>query len=315
VEIKMIISICIGTFDRRELLAYCLDSLSRLIDPRPEHDIEIIVVDNNSSDGTRQLVERLIPSFPFKLRYVFEAEQGISAARNRAIKEAVGDYLAFLDDECVVDRNWLSTAIADIKEFRPSLIGGPYFGAFLPGNRPKWFKTEYGDAHFIGRHYPRGFQSGFRASSGNMFIRRDVFESVTFDVAMGPKGNQLKIGEETDLQERFLHDHDSEQIFYDPKMIVRHFIRPEKMRLVYQARRAIATELGSKKFVENGAFLTALAMVSVHAALAPIMCACRDRKKYPYWQNFVYEHLIPATCYRIGAILKYVRGHVFLQRR
>ena len=272
----MIISICIGTFDRCELLAYCLDSLSRLIDPRPEHDVEVIVVDNNSSDGTRQLVERIVPTFPFKLRYVFEAQQGISAARNRAIELAIGDYLAFLDDECVVERDWLSTAIADIKEFRPSLIGGPYFGAFLPGNRPKWFKIEYGNAHFVARHFPRGFQSGFRASSGNMFVRRDVFESVTFDVDMGPRGNQLKIGEEKDLQERFLYVHDTERVFYDPNLIVRHFIRPEKMRLAYQARRAIATELGSKEAVENGAFLTALAMVLVHVALAPIMCACRN---------------------------------------
>ena len=307
----MIISICIGTFNRCELLAYCLDSLSQLIDPRPEHDIEIIVVDNNSADGTRQLVERLIPNFPFKLRYVFEGEQGISAARNKAVEVAVGDYLAFLDDECIVDRDWLLTAIADIKEFRPSLIGGPYFGVFLPGSRPKWFKIEYGDAHFIRRDYPRGFQSGFNASSGNMFVRRDVFESVAFDVTMGPKGSKLKIGEEADLQERYLQHHDAERVFYDPKMIVRHFIRPEKMHLTYQARRAIATELDSKKAVENGAFLTALAMVTVHSALAPIMCACRDRAKYPYWQNFIYEHLIPATCYRIGVILKYIRNRVF----
>jgi glucosyl-dolichyl phosphate glucuronosyltransferase len=307
----MIISICIGTFDRCELLAYCLDSLSLLIDPRPEHDIEVIVVDNNSSDGTRQLVERTVPTFPFKLRYIFEPQQGISAARNRAIELAIGDYLAFLDDECVVERDWLSTAIADIKEFRPSLIGGPYFGAFLPGNRPNWFKIDYGDAHFVTRHFPRGFQSGFRASSGNMFVRRDVFESVTFDVAMGPKGNQLKIGEEKDLQERFLHVHNTERVFYEPNLIVRHFIRPEKMRLAYQAKRAIATELSSKEVVKNGAFLTALVMVSGHFALAPIMCACRSRTKYPYWQNFVYEHLIPASCYRIGKILKYVRGRVF----
>src|SRR5476651_2262214 len=125
------------------------------------------------------------------MRYVLEREQGISAARNRAIDEAAGDYLAFLDDECIVNSDWLSTAIADIAQFRPNIMGGPFYGAFLPGNRPKWFKLEYGNAsHFINVHYPKGFHSDFRACSGNIFVRRDVFESVRFDVAMGPKGYQ-----------------------------------------------------------------------------------------------------------------------------
>ena len=78
------------------------------------------------------LVEKLIPHFPFKMRYVLEGEQGISAARNRAIDEAVGDYLAFLDDECIVSPDWLSIAIADINQFRPMHHWGPFLWSVSP---------------------------------------------------------------------------------------------------------------------------------------------------------------------------------------
>ena len=81
---------------------------------------------------------------------------------------------------------------------------GPYFGAFFPGERPRWFKVEYGDAYFLKQHYERGFRNTFRASGGNMFVRRDVFDALRFDVAMGLVGAQLKLGEETDMQERYL---------------------------------------------------------------------------------------------------------------
>ena len=89
---------------------------------------------------------------------------------------------------------------------------GPYFGAFLPGERPGWFKVEYGNAYFMNYHYERGFQNTFRASGGNMFVRRDVFDAVRFDVAMGLVGGQHKLGDETDLQERDFGAHSTERV-------------------------------------------------------------------------------------------------------
>ena len=64
-------------------------------------------------------------------------------------------------------------------------------------------------------HYERGFQNTFRASGGNMFVRRDVFDAVRFDVTMGLVGGQLKLGEETDLQERYFGTYSTERVFYE----------------------------------------------------------------------------------------------------
>jgi glycosyltransferase involved in cell wall biosynthesis len=303
----MLISICVCTYNRSHILAYCLHSLEQLIDLRPTHHVEIIVVDNNSSDETSALVKDLIPNFPLEMRYIFEPQQGISAARNRAIDEAKGDYLAFLDDECTVDRDWLSIAISDIETFQPCIIGGPYVGGFLPGDRPRWFKIEYGDAYFLELEYEKGFQDKFRASSGNMFVRRDVFDSVRFDVDMGPKGNKLKVGEETDLQERFLRAHSHERVFYEPAITVRHLIRPERLRLSYRAKRIFANTIAGPTTTSRWQLLIGLGKAIVHLTIAPVRCILRDREKYPFWQNFVYERVLPPTCSHLAMIVKSFR--------
>ena len=286
--------------------------MALLTDPRPHNDVEILVIDNNSSDDTADLVKRLSPSFPYNIRYIFEAQQGLSFARNRAVREAKGDYLAFLDDECTVAPDWLSVLILDIDEYRPCIIGGPYFGAFLPGEKPKWFKEEYGSAEFLKYNFGRGFQDNFWAPGGNMVVRRNVFEDVMFDITFGKTGDKnLKVGEEVDFQQRFLRAHPSEKTFYEPKLIVRHFVLAEKLRLSYRARRVFASALGDPPKVDKKRLFIALAKVlsfsAFYAIVFPIRVIWRDREAYPFWQNYLYERVIPRICWHSGTIVKYVR--------
>lgn len=304
----MLISICVCTYNRAGILAHCLQSLSRLQDPRPGHDLEVLVIDNNSSDGTGDLVRGLIPKYPFRLRYVFEGQQGLSAARNRAIDEANGDYLAFLDDECTMDADWLAIAISDIEEFHPPFIGGPYVGAFLPGDRPQWFKIEYGNAYFFSQGYEKGFQREFRASGGNMLVRRDVFRDFRFDLKLGMKGNVVRLGEEVDLQDRFLGLHQTEATFYEPRLVLRHFVLPEKMTLSYRAWRVFSWVLSNSDRVDLRSFFIAFCKVVVWTVVSPVRCLLRDRRKYPFWQNDTYERAIPQICLPGAAMVKYLQS-------
>lgn len=303
----MLISICICTYNRGDILPFCLNSLNAINELGPGQALEIIVVDNNSTDNTREVVEEFSGRLRFPLKYILERQQGSSAARNRGVQEAAGAYVAFLDDECLVDKDWMTIALHDIEKFSPSILGGPYFGAFLPGDRPAWFRTEYGDAPFVEKRYAKGFQPGFRASAGNMFVRREVFEIARFDVAKGPKGEVFNIGEETDLQDRFFLRRPLESVFYDPTMVARHLIRPEKMNLANYAQRLMLTSLSEPGEVSTAAMLSAAAKSSAKAVILSISALFRNREAYPFWQNFAYEQIIPSTCYRAGIVRKYFR--------
>jgi glycosyltransferase involved in cell wall biosynthesis len=272
----------------------------------PDCQAEILIIDNNSRDDTRIVAERFAQKMSWKVRYCFEPKQGLSAARNCAVKEAAGEYLAFLDDECVVPDTWLDAAVRDIRETGAQIIGGPYLGRLLPGQAPKWFKASYGDAYFLDRKYPRGFQDGFRANGGNMFIHRRVFEECLFDENLGIQGDRLKLGEEYALQEIFLSRNPGLEIFYEPEITVEHFVLPHKMQLRYHAIRTMEGGASSYRRKEVR-LLSGLAKATLLLMLAPVRIMVRNRDAYPYWQNFVYERVIPGTMPALGAAMEHLR--------
>src|ERR1700733_829162 len=114
----MHLSICVCTYNRAHILPYGLESLINLKVPA-RCEAEILIIDNNSGDNTKEVVASFSRRSPIAMLYFRELQQGISAARNRAIKEASGEYIGFSDDECVVPADWLQIIVADIDEFAP----------------------------------------------------------------------------------------------------------------------------------------------------------------------------------------------------
>jgi GT2 family glycosyltransferase len=114
-------SVIIATYNRCEELAVTLDGLAHL---HASDDWELIVVDNNSSDGTRQVVDAAELRFPAPLRYIFEPEQGKALALNTAIRQARGQVLLFTDDDAVVEPDWLERADAALDETGAAYVGG-----------------------------------------------------------------------------------------------------------------------------------------------------------------------------------------------
>ena len=103
-------------------------------------DWEILLIDNNSSDSTRAVVAEFESALP--MRYVFEGEQGLSAARNRAIREYRGDLLLFTDDDVVVDRSWVVAYETAAQQFSRAWYFGGRVVPFWPVGRPRWLKDE-----------------------------------------------------------------------------------------------------------------------------------------------------------------------------
>src|SRR5262249_33043112 len=101
-------SVAICTYNNSRLLRWTLEGLTRLAVP-DGLTWELVVVDNNSTDDTSQTAESFAHRLP--LRCVFEPTQGLSHARRRAVQETSAEWLAFIDDDCLLQEDWLTEAI------------------------------------------------------------------------------------------------------------------------------------------------------------------------------------------------------------
>ena len=98
---------------------------------------EVVVVDNNSSDDTREVVAEMAHEFPVEMRYLFEGEQGKPAALNSGMAIAHGDVIAFTDDDHRFEPDWLAQAEAGLNRFNCDYVGGKILPLF-EGPVPRW---------------------------------------------------------------------------------------------------------------------------------------------------------------------------------
>lgn len=174
------VSVVIPTYNRSELLRGAV--LSLLQQDTERSTFEIVIVDNNSSDDTKAVVESLMESDSGSIRYVQEHRQGNAYARNTGIQNTRGAIIAFIDDDVVVERNWIRTLTAALKEDQNlSFVGGRVLPQWTKPP-PSWLTEEhwsplalldYGsDELTIAGPNPPGLLTA------NIALRRSVFQEV-----------------------------------------------------------------------------------------------------------------------------------------
>jgi glycosyltransferase involved in cell wall biosynthesis len=231
----MMFSVVIATYNRAADLRATLDSLATL---RPRAPWEVIVVDNNSTDGTRLVVETAARSFPAPLRYVFECEQGRSPALNAGIRLATGDLIVTTDDDVRVEIDWLDRAADALERLACDYAGGrvlPIWGA----TPPPWL------ANRGGRHWAvialldygtEPIEFGARVPLGvNMAFRRTAFERAgLFDPGTGRKAGTL-LGQE--VREWCIRARAAGlRGFYVPELAIRHIVPASRLNKAYFRR-------------------------------------------------------------------------------
>ena len=227
-------SLLIATYNRCADLRATLQSLAGL---QPDGDWETIVVDNNSTDTTRQVVEEAARTFPAPLRYVFEREQGRSAALNAGIRAATGAIIATTDDDVRVEPDWLTQAGAALDRLGCAYVGGrvrPLWGApppaWLSQGGKHWAVIallDYGGEPIeFGTQVPLGV---------NMAFRRSAFDRAgLFDVRTGRKAGTL-LGQE--VREWCLRARAAGlRGFYVPELELRHIIPASRLNKAYFRR-------------------------------------------------------------------------------
>jgi len=280
------LSVVVCTYNRVQLLTDALDSIcNQTLD---KSDYEIIVVDNNSNDDTREVVDEFCRRFP-NVRYCFEPQQGLSYARNRGWQEARGKYVAYIDDDARAGENWLKTAVTLLENTKPvpHCLGGPIL-PFYSTTKPVWFKGEmrtWGDS-------PRYLRPGESFSGSNMVWRKEILDTLGgFDVTSGLKGDYLFLGEETVFFEKIWHSFDQPHFYYSPELTVHHWVPPAKMTVSYQIKRAFA--VGQRLSRLHGPRISWRRMRFLIGGVLEIATMVgqllRRRKEHTYFQNWLIE--------------------------
>lgn len=285
------LSIVICTHNRADLLRGAIQSV--LGQDYPIENYELIIVDNNSTDFTRAIVEDF-SSQHTHVRYIMETKIGLSHARNHGWKEAKGKYIGFLDDDCKVSSGWLSNALRVAKDIAPHAFGGPYY-AFYNSPKPVWFKDEYG-SHVQG-DTPRALTENEYLDGGNMFIRRDLLVRYAgFHSELGMKGERIAFGEETYLLKRLRAEVKNSVLYYDPSVFVYHLVRAEKLDLWAAPKRFFISGMYANRINFDNARMGILRLLVLFVQVfLDIIWSftqglfARDKKKYPYFQNYIYE--------------------------
>lgn len=220
------ISVIICTYNRVHYIEKVLDALHN----EDFKDYEVLVVDNNSTDGTLQKVRDYADAHPdFPLRLLQESRQGLSWARNTGIRESHGDILAFLDDDAIPRKGYLAELESGMKTHPQACgFGGKIIPLFDECPAPKWLcrwtlswvsgldKGER-NCYFKGKEFPIGANMGLRRSA--------ITECGEFNTTLGRSAGNLMGGEEKDLFRR-IKTHGG-KIIYLHSVIVDHVI-PQK---------------------------------------------------------------------------------------
>jgi glucosyl-dolichyl phosphate glucuronosyltransferase len=231
----MKITVILCTYNRASCLSEALESVLASALP-PGLEWEILVVDNNSSDQTCAVAKEFCRRYLGRVRYLFEARQGLSIARNTGIQEADGDVLAFMDDDVTVGPLWLQNLTAP-------LLDGPWAGAggpirlqrdFTP---PDWLRLE--GSFSMGGALAALFDLGdipaelHQAPYGtNMAYAKSVFQKYgSFRTDLGRSANNLIGKEDTEFGARLLAA--GERLWYQPSAVVYHPVLQERVSKKY----------------------------------------------------------------------------------
>ncbi len=220
-EIKLSITIC--TYNRAEYLKNALASLAK--QSLAKKSYEVVVINNNSNDGTESVSLSFEKSNPeVNFQYVIEERQGLSFARNKGIEVARGDYIAFIDDDAIADKHYAASVIEALDTYQGfSALGGKVIPFYDQGVELKWLskyvwgmvaKVDLGDEiKPFTKKYPAGC---------NMVFRRNIFEKIgLFDTELANRCDDRYIFSQVKKHRL--------KVLYDPRVAVEHYIPSQRV--------------------------------------------------------------------------------------
>jgi glucosyl-dolichyl phosphate glucuronosyltransferase len=230
----MQLDVIIPTYNRADLLKLTLESLFAA--PVPSGlEVVVNVVDNNSKDGTKRLVQSFQERFGDRIRYHFESKQGRSHALNAGIAASAGDLLGMIDDDEEIDAAWYHVVFETFSAKNVDFIGGPYVPRWAVP-MPVWLPPQYGGVvgWVEGGNKEVPFDSNYPGilMGGNAVLKRSMFQKIgMYATWLGRTDKGLLSGEDEDLYHRLLAA--GAKGIYVPNLVIYHHVPPERLTKKY----------------------------------------------------------------------------------
>jgi glycosyltransferase involved in cell wall biosynthesis len=236
VDARCHVSVVLSTYNRADRLPAALDAL---LGQAGNVAYEVIVVDNNSTDATRTVVERAAARSDGRLRYVFEPRQGLSYGRNAGIAVARGAIIAFSDDDVRVAPDWIARLTRTF-DAHPDIeyVGGRVLPHWL-ATPPAWLTDahwaplalqDYGDQPIVS-----GRERAVCLVGANLAFRRQVFDLVgVFTPSLGRVKDGIGSTEDHDMQLRAWKA--GMRGLYDPALRAEADVTPDRLTRNYHRR-------------------------------------------------------------------------------
>jgi len=252
-------SIIICTFNRAESLRQTLFALQRQNVPAGII-IEIVVVDNNSCDKTKIVIEEVASCSKWPLRVILEENQGLSFARNKGIEVSTGKFLVFTDDDVIPAPDWLENIVAAFNEYGADCVSGKILPQW-PDDAQECIKDERLRTRLWGILALQELgpdvlrikdESGPLFYGANMAFKKNVFDEVgLFRTDLGVVGNKHSLGEDTDMMRRLIKA--GKSLVYTPDAVVWHRIAADRLKMTYLRKWRFNKGVGEVLQYPNGA--------------------------------------------------------------
>lgn len=262
------ITVCVCTFRRPRLLTDLVTALNRQV-TNGEFTFSLVVADNDAAGSARPTVETLKRQVSFSIVYAVEPVQNIALARNRAVAEATGDYVAFIDDDEVPPPDWLHRMFTALRAGASGGVLGPVLPRYeVPP--PRWAVKS---GFFERPSHPTGYRlRWFECRTGNVLMKRHLLSEVE-----GPfRAECGHGGEDRDLFKRLIDR--GHEFTWCAEAAVHETIPAHRLRRSFQMRRAL---LRGKASLAQSSFSAVDVVKSVAASVAysislPFLLLCGD---------------------------------------
>ncbi len=242
-------TVLVCTHNRSQFLPRTLDAIDKLDAPAGK-SVEIVVVDNASTDGTEEIVKEFIARSKVPVRYIREERMGHPIAMNTGVSASQGDIIAHTDDDAMPRSDWLVRLDEAFATHDAEIVFGPVRPEWESGP-PRWFSArfmsnfallDYGEVPFLvdDEHHP--------FYGVNHACRKSVYcELGCYREDLGPIGRKSRVGADSDFFLRALED--GVRIAYQPSAVVEHIIpasratKADPRRRIWQSRESQYREL------------------------------------------------------------------------